>query len=121
LPPIENWGSDEMKARIVPAVLRGEKIAALAITEPSGGSDVANLKTRALDMGDHYLVNGSKTFITSGVRADYYTVAVRTGGEGFGGVSLLLIEKGMPGFSVGQPLKRWAGGPAIPPNCSFRM
>jgi acyl-CoA dehydrogenase len=115
LPPIENWGSDEMKARIVPAVLRGEKIAALAITEPSGGSDVANLKTRAVDMGDHYLVNGSKTFITSGVRADYYTVAVRTGGEGFGGVSLLLIEKGMPGFSVGQPLKKmgwWASDTA---------
>lgn len=115
LPPVENWGSAEMKQRIAPAVIRGEKIMALAITEPSGGSDVANLKTRAVDMGDHYLVNGSKTFITSGVRADYYTVAVRTGGEGFGGVSLLLIEKGMPGFSVGQPLKKmgwWASDTA---------
>ena len=115
LPPVENWGSAEMKQRIAPAVIRGEKIMALAITEPSGGSDVANLKTCAVDMGDHYLVNGSKTFITSGVRADYYTVAVRTGGEGFGGVSLLLIEKGMPGFSVGQPLKKmgwWASDTA---------
>ncbi|MDO8330274.1 MAG: acyl-CoA dehydrogenase family protein [Fluviicoccus sp.] len=115
LPPIENWAGDEMKQRIAPAVLRGEKIAALAITEPSGGSDVANLKTRAVDMGDHYLVSGSKTFITSGCRADYYTVAVRTGGEGFGGVSLVLMEKDMPGFTVGQPLKKmgwWASDTA---------
>jgi acyl-CoA dehydrogenase len=115
LPPVENWGSAEMKARIAPAVLSGEKIMALAITEPSGGSDVANLKTRAVDMGDHYIVNGSKTFITSGIRADYYTVAVRTGGEGFGGVSLMLVEKGMPGFTVGQPLKKmgwWASDTA---------
>lgn len=115
LPPIENWAGDEMKQRVAPAVLRGEKIAALAITEPSGGSDVANLKTRAVDMGDHYLVSGSKTFITSGCRADYYTVAVRTGGEGFGGVSLVLMEKDMPGFTVGQPLKKmgwWASDTA---------
>ena len=115
LPPIENWGTEEMKQRVVPAVLRGEKIAALAITEPSGGSDVANLKTRAVSEGDYYRVNGSKTFITSGCRADYYTVAVRTGGEGYGGVSLLLIEKDMPGFSTGNPLKKmgwWASDTA---------
>jgi acyl-CoA dehydrogenase len=98
LPPIAKWGSDEMKQRIVPAVLRGEKIIALAVTEPGGGSDVANLKTRAVDCGDHYKVSGSKTYITSGIRADYYTVAVRTGGEGYGGVSMLLMEKGMAGF-----------------------
>ncbi|MDO9177839.1 MAG: acyl-CoA dehydrogenase family protein [Agitococcus sp.] len=115
LPPIENWGSDELKQRIVPAVLRGEKIAALAITEPSGGSDVANLKTRAVSEGDFYRVNGSKTFITSGCRADYYTVAVRTGDVGYGGISLLLIEKERAGFSVGQPLKKmgwWASDTA---------
>lgn len=115
LPPIVKWGSEEMKQRVIPAVLRGEKIAALAITEPSGGSDVANLKTRAVDCGDHYKVSGSKTFITSGTRADYFTVAVRTGGEGFGGISLLLMEKGMPGFTVGQPLKKmgwWASDTA---------
>ena len=111
LPPIVKWGSAEMKERVVPEVLRGEKIAALAITEPNGGSDVANLKTRAVSDGDYYRVTGSKTFITSGIRADYYTVAVRTGGDGFGGVSLLLMEKGMPGFTTGTPLKKhgwWA-------------
>ena len=99
----------------MPAVLRGEKIMALAVTEPSGGSDVANLKTRAVRDGDHYRVSGSKTFITSGVRADYYTVAVRTGGEGFAGISLLLVEKGTAGFSVGRKLKKmgwWASDTA---------
>lgn len=106
LPPVAKWGSDDMKRRVVPQVLRGEKIMSLAVTEPGGGSDVANLKTRAVDCGDHYKVSGSKTYITSGIRADYYTVAVRTGGEGYGGVSMLLMEKGMPGFSVGQPLKK---------------
>lgn len=115
LPPIVKWGSEEMKQRVVPPVLRGEKIAALAITEPSGGSDVANIKTRAVSDGDFYRVTGSKVFITSGIRADYYTVAVRTGGDGYGGISLLLMEKGMPGFTTGQPLKKhgwWASDTA---------
>jgi acyl-CoA dehydrogenase len=115
LPPVWRMGSDALKQRIVPQVLAGEKIIALAITEPSGGSDVANLKTRAVRDGDHYVVNGSKTFITSGARADYYTEAVRTGEAGFGGVSLLLIEKGTPGFTVGRTLKKmgwWASDTA---------
>lgn len=99
LPPILALGSEAMKQRIAPAVLAGEAIIALAITEPSGGSDVANLKTRAVRRGDRYIVNGSKMFITSGMRADYCTVAVRTGDEGMGGISLLLIENGMPGFT----------------------
>lgn len=99
LPPILALGSEALKARIAPQVLAGDKLIALAVTEPSGGSDVANLKTRAEKSGDHYVVNGSKMFITSGMRADYFTVAVRTGGEGMAGLSLLLIEKGMPGFS----------------------
>ena len=98
-PPIARAARDEVKARVLPEVLSGRKISALAITEPSGGSDVANLRTRARRDGDHYIVNGEKTFITSGVRADYLTVAVRTGGEGAGGVSLLLIEGGTPGLS----------------------
>jgi acyl-CoA dehydrogenase len=99
----------------VPQVLAGEKIMALAVTEPSGGSDVASLKTRALRDGDCYRVSGSKTFITSGIRADYYTVAVRTGGDGFSGISLLLIEKGTPGFTVGRKLRKmgwWASDTA---------
>ncbi|MDW4736228.1 acyl-CoA dehydrogenase family protein, partial [Escherichia coli] len=77
----------------------GRKISALAITEPGGGSDVANLRTKARRDGDHYVVSGEKTFITSGMRADYLTVAVRTSGEGPGGVSLLLIEGDTPGLS----------------------
>jgi acyl-CoA dehydrogenase len=80
-------------------VLAGEKIISLGITEPSGGSDVANLKTKAERKGASYVVNGSKTYITSGMRADYVTTAVRTGGPGMGGVSLLLIETDRPGFS----------------------
>ncbi|MDH1010207.1 acyl-CoA dehydrogenase family protein [Pseudomonas nicosulfuronedens] len=115
LPPLIKWGRPELRERIAPQVLTGEKIMALAVTEPSGGSDVASLKTRAVRDGDHYRVSGSKTFITSGVRADYYTVAVRTGGDGFGGVSLLLVEKGTPGFTVSRKLKKmgwWASDTA---------
>ncbi len=115
LPPVLKWAKPALRDRVVPQVLSGEKIMALAVTEPSGGSDVANLKTRAVKEGDYYRVSGSKTFITSGVRADYYTVAVRTGAEGFAGVSLLLIEKGTPGFSVGRSLKKmgwWASDTA---------
>lgn len=99
LPPVLALGSDELKQRITPGVLAGEILIALGITEPSGGSDVANLKTRAEAKGDHYVVNGSKTFITSGMRADYLTTAVRTGGAGAGGVSLLLVPMDVPGVS----------------------
>ena len=98
-PPIAALGPEWMKRKVLPEVLAGEKISALAITEPSGGSDVANLGTTARREGDHYVVNGSKMFITSGVRADYFTVAVRTGDAGAGGVSLLLIEREREGFS----------------------
>ena len=115
MPPLLKWGKPALRDRVVPQVLAGEKIMALAVTEPSGGSDVASLKTRAVRDGDFYRVTGSKTFITSGVRADYYTVAVRTGGDGFGGVSLLMIEKGTPGFTVGRSLKKmgwWASDTA---------
>lgn len=99
LPPILALGSEEMKRRIAPEVLAGEKIISLAITEPSGGSDVAQLKTRAEKVGNKYVVNGQKMFITSAMRADYMTVAVRTGGAGMGGISLMLIETDRPGVS----------------------
>ena len=115
LPPIVKWARPQVRERVVPQVLSGAKISALAVTEPGGGSDVANLQTRAVRDGDCYRVSGSKTFITSGVRADFYTVAVRTGAPGFGGISLLLIEKGTPGFSVGRQLKKmgwWASDTA---------
>jgi acyl-CoA dehydrogenase len=97
-PPIANFGSDEIKEELLPPILAGEKIAALAITEPSGGSDVANLQTSARREGDHYVLNGSKTFITSGMRADYITTAVRTGGPGMGGISLLVVPGDAPGL-----------------------
>jgi acyl-CoA dehydrogenase len=99
LPPILALGSDEMKRRIAPAVLAGEKLISLAITEPSGGSDVAQLKTRAEKVGNKYVVNGQKMFITTGMRADYMTVAVRTGGPGMKGISLMLIETDRPGVN----------------------
>ncbi len=104
-PPIVGMGSEALKERVVPAILSGDKISALAISEPGGGSDVANLQTTARRDGDHYVVNGSKTFITSGMRADYITAAVRTGGDGMGGVSLLLIEGDTPGLTR-TPLRK---------------
>jgi acyl-CoA dehydrogenase len=97
LPPILAMGSIEMKQRVAVPVLAGEKIIALGITEPSGGSDVANLRTTARRDGDSYIVNGSKMFITSGMRADWLTCAVRTGGPGASGVSLLLIDMTVAG------------------------
>ncbi|MGE0884542.1 MAG: acyl-CoA dehydrogenase family protein [Blastocatellales bacterium] len=115
-PPILKAGSREMKARVLPQILSGEKISALAITEPSGGSDVAGIKTTAIRHGDHYIVNGEKTFITSGIRGDYFTTAVRTNPDdkSAGGVSLLLIELDTPGFTR-TPLKKmgwWASDTA---------
>lgn len=120
LPPLEKWGSQALKDRFVGPVLAGDMIAALAITEPSGGSDVASLRTRAERRhdevnGDHYVVNGSKIYITSGIRADFYVAAVRTGGPGYAGVSLLVIERSRAGVSTGQPLKKmgwWASDTA---------
>ena len=106
MPPILNMGTDEQKARFVPPVLRGEKISALGITEPDAGSDVASIRTRAVPDGDHYVVNGAKTFITSGTRADLVTCAVRTGGPGYPGVSLLVIESDTPGFRVARKLRK---------------
>src|ERR1700677_2634318 len=114
LPPVLAAGTEEMKARIAPAVLAGDKRISLAITEPSGGSDVAQIKTRARRDGDHYVVDGSKMFITGGMRADYFTTAVRTGGDGLGGVSLLLIEADRPGVTRTKLKKQgwWASDTA---------
>ncbi|WP_315762485.1 MULTISPECIES: acyl-CoA dehydrogenase family protein [unclassified Bradyrhizobium] len=98
-PPIARAARPDIKARVLPEILSGRKISALAITEPSGGSDVANLRTKARREGDHYIVSGEKTFITSGMRADVLTVAVRMGGPGAAGVSLLLIEGDTPGLT----------------------
>ncbi|GBC22996.1 uncharacterized protein OCT59_014066 [Rhizophagus irregularis] len=114
LPPILKFGSEELQRRIAPGCLNGTKNICLAITEPYAGSDVANLKTEAKlsDDGQYYIVNGEKKWITNGIFSDYFTVAVRTGGPGMGGVSLLLIEKDMPGVKTRQMLCSgvWASG-----------
>ena len=86
--------------------LAGEKIGALAITEPGGGSDVGHLRTSARRDGQDYIINGAKTYITSGVRADYVVTAARTGGPGAAGVSLIVVEKGTPGFEVSRKLDK---------------
>ena len=113
-PPIQRGGTDEVRSEILPRMLAGDAICALAITEPGGGSDVASLTTTALADGGDYVVNGSKTFITSGMRADYVTTAVRTGGSGPGGLSLLVVPADTDGFSR-TPLKKmgwWASDTA---------
>ena len=115
LPPIIRFGTPEQHARFVKPCLTDGKIAALAVTEPGGGSDVANLATKAERDGDFYVVTGAKTFITSGTRADFVTCAVRTGGAGHGGISMLVIEKGTPGFTVSKKLRKtgwWASDTA---------
>jgi len=115
IPPILNLGTEEQKNRFIPPVLAGEKIAALGITEPGGGSDVASIQTTAERDGEHYILNGSKTFITSGCRADQLTCAVRTGGEGAHGISLMVIDAGTPGYSTSEKLKKtgwWASDTA---------
>jgi acyl-CoA dehydrogenase len=106
LPHIVASGDADLVDRFVRPTLAGEKIGALAVTEPGGGSDVANLRTTAVRDGNVYVVDGGKTFITSGVRADFVTTAVRTGGPGHGGISLLVVEKGTPGFTVDRSLSK---------------
>ncbi|MCB1842613.1 MAG: acyl-CoA dehydrogenase family protein [Halioglobus sp.] len=102
LPPVLNWGSDALKEMVAPPVLAGEKHISLGITEPGAGSDVAQLSTTAVRDGDDYVVNGSKTYITGGMRANWVSTAVRTGGEGAKGVSMLLIPTDAEGFSRTQ-------------------
>jgi len=106
LPHIAAHGSADLVDRYVRPTLAGEKIGSLGITEPDGGSDVAHLRTTAVREGDYYVVNGAKTFITSGVRADFVTTAVRTGGPGAGGISLLVIDTDLPGFTVTRSLRK---------------
>src|ERR1700754_1941990 len=106
VPHMAATGEEYLLDRFVRPTLAGEKIGSLAITEPDAGSDVADLRTRAVRDGDHYVVNGAKTYITSGVRADFVTTAVRTGDAGYGGVSLLVVERGTPGFTVSRKLDK---------------
>ena len=106
LPHLVSAGTPDQVDRWVRPSLAGEKVCALAVTEPDGGSDVAALRTTARRDGEQYVVSGAKTFITSGARADFVTVAVRTGGPGRSGVSLLVVERGSPGFTVSRRLEK---------------
>jgi acyl-CoA dehydrogenase len=106
LPHLVAAGDPALIDRYARPTLAGELIGALAVTEPDGGSDVAALRTNARREGDHYVVNGAKTYITSGVRADFVTTAVRTGGAGHEGISLLVVDTGTPGFSVTRRLEK---------------
>jgi acyl-CoA dehydrogenase len=99
MPPVVNFAKQALKDEIIPQVITGKKRIALAITEPSGGSDVANLQTTAKREGDYYIVNGSKTFISGGMGADWFTTGVRTGGKGGAGISLLVIPADLEGVS----------------------
>ena len=106
LPHLVANGSGDLIARYARPTLAGELIGALAVTEPGGGSDVAGIRTTAVRDGDHYVINGAKTFITSGVRADFVTTAVRTGRPGHAGLSLIVVDKGTAGFTVDRSLRK---------------
>jgi len=103
---IDEIGTPEQKEEFLAPVVRGEKIAALGISEPGAGSDVSNIQTTAREDGDDFVINGSKTFITNGSFADFITLAVRTGEDGYGGISLVLLPTSTPGFSVGRKLDK---------------
>src|SRR4030065_2892434 len=110
-PPHLYWaGSEALKGKALPAICRGEALTAIAVTEAGGGSDVAAIKTRAVRDGDHYVINGSKMFITNGVMADLHFVAARLGSAGEGrrhqGISMFLVERDTPGFSVSRKLDK---------------
>lgn len=106
LPHLISSGSEHLIDRVARPVLAGDAIVSLAVTEPDTGSDVAGLTTRAVPFGEDYLVTGSKMYITSGTRADFFTTAVRTGDAGAAGISLLVIDRETPGVQVSAPLKK---------------
>lgn len=105
-PIICEIGSDEVKREFLEPAVKGEKIAALGVSEPGGGSDVAAIRTTARRDGDDYIINGQKLWITNGTRADFITLAVRTGDDGYGGISLLVFPTDTKGFHVGKKLKK---------------
>lgn len=102
---IHQYGSEDLKQEWLVPAIKGEKIAALGVTEPGAGSDVAGIVTKARRDGDEYVINGSKTFITNGFRADFVTLAVRTGGQGSKGISLVIAPTKRQGFNIGRRLE----------------
>jgi len=115
LDPIQRLAAPEIRDRVLKDIVLGKKGSSLGITEPGGGSDVANLKTTAKRDGNHFVINGSKTFITGGMESDYFVIGARTGGSGLTGVSLFFIEKDLPGFSrtpLSKKMGWWASNQA---------
>ena len=105
-PYIGGLGSEEQKQRWLPKCISGEHVLAVAMTEPGAGSDVAGIRTKAEDKGDHFLLNGSKTYISNGILADLVVVAARTDPNSSHGISLFVVERGMEGFERGANLKK---------------
>jgi acyl-CoA dehydrogenase len=105
-PYIHKLGNDEQKQRFMPGVISGETILAVAMTEPSTGSDLAGMKTRAVRVGKHWVLNGSKTYISNGILGDVVVVAARTDPDRPHGISLFLVERGMAGFERGRRLEK---------------
>jgi alkylation response protein AidB-like acyl-CoA dehydrogenase len=110
---IDAFGSQEQRQRFLPKLCTMEHVSSYCLTEPASGSDAASLKTRAVRDGDHYVVNGTKAFISGGGVSDLYVCMVRTGGEGANGISCLAVEKGTPGLSFGAQEKKlgWKSQP----------
>jgi alkylation response protein AidB-like acyl-CoA dehydrogenase len=106
LPYLENLTTEEQRRRWLPGFVSGDLIAAIGMSEPGAGSDVAGIKTMAVDAGDHFIVNGSKTFITNGGNADLVVLAARTSPDRHHGLSLLVMERGLPGFERGRRLAK---------------
>ncbi len=106
--PIQKLANQDIKDRCLKDIVEGRKGSSLGITEPGGGSDVANMKTTAKRDGNHFVINGSKTFITGGMESDYFVIGARTGGEGLQGISLFFVDVDTPGFSR-APLKKKMG------------
>jgi acyl-CoA dehydrogenase len=105
-PYLQHFGTAEQKARFLPKMISGETILAIAMTEPDAGSDLAGMKTRAVEHDDHWLLNGSKTYISNGINADLVIVAARTHPDNPHGVTLFLVERGMAGFERGRNLEK---------------
>ncbi len=115
LDPIQRLAAPEIRDRVLKDIVLGKKGSSLGITEPGGGSDVANLQTTAKRDGNHFVINGSKTFITGGMESDYFVIGARTGGQGLAGISLFFVEKDSPGFSRAPLSKKmgwWASNQA---------
>lgn len=115
---IDTWGSDEQRSRFLPSLMTMEHFASYCLTEPGAGSDAGSLRTKAVRDGDDYILNGSKAFISGGGRSDIYVVMARTGGEGPGGISTFVVEKGTPGLTFGANEKKlgWNSQPTAVVN-----